>query len=106
MPIEDPNITELLARWNDLFGFTPVTARTIIFTALEHDPELLRSLTALVPEFAMAPQPRIFSRWLLRHENFPLAGPSARAYRLTRVKTTVDGALWRLHPLVTETAVA
>jgi hypothetical protein len=105
VPIEDPNIAAFLTRWYDLFGYNPVTVRTIVATALEHDPDLLRLLTALAPELAHAPQPRPFSRWLLRHENFPLADGANNAFRLMRLRTTVDGALWCLRPL-TEAAVA
>ena len=104
MPLEDPRITALLSRWHLLFGQTPVTVRTVVVTALEHDPELLTALTDLVPEIASAPQPRTFSRWLLRHENFPLSGED-QTFRLVRTKNTVDGALWLLRP-ISELAVA
>lgn len=101
----DP-IANLLSRWYDLFGYTPVTVRTVATAALEHDANLLAALVALVPEFAEVPQPKVISRWLLRHENFPLAGPS-QTFRMVRVKTTLDGALWRLTPVeVSAAAVA
>jgi|GEM_PF-6495833 len=105
MAIEDPQIAALLARWNDLFGTTPVTVRAIVSLALDGDPDLLKIMTTLTPDLADNPVPRVFSRWLLRHENFPLADPESNAHRFIRQRTTVDGALWVLKP-VTEPALA
>ncbi len=103
-PIEDPKIASLLSRWYDLFALNQVTVRVVVSTALDHDDRLLEVIRDLIPEFIAAPQPKTLSRWLLRHENFPIAITPDLAYRLARGKTTMDGALWRLHPLTVEVA--
>jgi hypothetical protein len=103
--LEGDEVTELLNRWTEFFGQTPVTVRTVLTTALDAEPDLMNALCGVAPELQQRPAPRVLSRWLLRFENCLIVAGD-RTYRLSRVKNTVEGALWRLKLVEEVAAVA